>query len=176
MVRDLGLVVLSVTVAVILAETGALKSVLTGTQEWEILGSVMAGMFFVSVFTAAPAGVVLFEIAASNSIWEVAVFGGIGALIGDLFIFKFIKDSLSEDLRWIMGKLKKKKTPASPRFKFFRRIMPIVGAVIVASPLPDELGLAMMGISKMKTIVFIPLSFALNFVGILIIGLFAKGW
>jgi len=175
-IRDLGLIVLSIIVAVLLAKTGALQTILNSAQEWEALGSVIAGMFFVSAFTAAPAGVVLFEIASASSIWEVAFFGGIGALIGDLLIFRFIKDSLSEDPLWIMGKIKKKKAGASViRFGFLRYLMPVVGAVIVASPLPDEIGLAMMGLSKMKTIFFVPISFTLNFLGILIIGLFAKG-
>jgi len=44
----------------------------------------------------------------------------------------------------------------------------------VISPLPDELGLAMMGLSKMKTSLFIPISFILNSLGILAIGLITK--
>ncbi|KKR47070.1 MAG: hypothetical protein UT80_C0011G0001, partial [Parcubacteria group bacterium GW2011_GWC1_40_13] len=61
------------------------------------------------------------------------------------------------------------------RPKLFKWLIPFIGALIIASPLPDEAGLAMMGLSKMKTSVFIPISFALNFLGILAIGLFAKG-
>lgn len=173
--RDLGIITLSIVVAVILAKTGVLVDLLTSTQEWELLGSLIAGMFFVSIFTAAPAGVVLFEIAAANSIWEVALFGGIGALIGDLLIFRFIKDSLSEDIRWFMRKTKQERLISLFRFKFFRWFIPFIGALVIASPLPDEVGLAMMGFSKMKMAIFIPISFVLNFLGILVIGLFAKG-
>ncbi len=173
--RDLGIIILSIVIAVILARTGILTSILTSTQEVEILGSLIAGMFFVSIFTVAPAGVVLFEIAAANSIWEVALFGGIGALIGDLIIFRFIKDSLSEDIHWLVRKTKQERLVSIFRLKILRWIVPFIGALIVASPLPDEIGLAMMGLSKMKTSVFIPISFTLNFLGILIIGLFAKG-
>lgn len=173
--RDLGVVALSVVIAVILAKTGVLAGILTSTQEWELLGSLVAGIFFVSIFTAAPAGVVLFEIAIVNSIWEVALFGGIGALIGDLLIFRFIKDSISEDIHWLMRKTKQERLLAIFRPKLFKWLIPFIGALIIASPLPDEAGLAMMGLSKMKTSVFIPISFALNFLGILAIGLFAKG-
>ncbi|OGG78336.1 hypothetical protein A3A36_01450 [Candidatus Kaiserbacteria bacterium RIFCSPLOWO2_01_FULL_52_12b] len=102
MMRDLGVVILSIVVAFILAKTGAVAGILTSTHEWELLGSLVAGIFFVSIFTAAPAGVVFIEIAAANSIWEVALLGGIGALIGDLLIFSFIKDSISEDIHWLM--------------------------------------------------------------------------
>jgi len=173
-VRDLGIMVFSIIIAIILAKTGALASILTSTQEWRLLGSLVAGIFFVSIFTAAPAGVVLFEIAAVNSIWEVALFGGIGALIGDLIIFRFIKDGLSEDIHWLIRKTKQERLTSIFRLKLFRWLIPFIGALIVASPLPDEIGLAMMGLSKMKMSVFIPISFALNFFGILIIGLFAN--
>ena len=173
--RDLGVVALSIVVAIILAKTGALAGILTSTQEWVFLGSLVAGIFFVSIFTAAPAGVVLFEIAAANSIWEVALFGGIGALIGDLLIFRFIKDSISEDIHWLMRKTKQERLVSIFKPKLFKWLIPFIGALIIASPLPDEAGLAMMGLSKMRTSVFIPISFALNFLGILAIGLFAKG-
>lgn len=173
--RDLGAIAFSIVVAIILAKTGILEEVLTSTQEWRLLGSLIAGMFFVSIFTAAPAGVVLFEIAAANSIWEVAFFGGIGALIGDLLIFRFIKDSLSEDVAWLIRKTKQERLVSIFKLKLFRWIVPFVGAMIVASPLPDEIGLTMMGLSKIKTSVFVPVSFFLNFFGILLIGLFARG-
>jgi len=173
--RDLGIIALSIVIAVILAKTGILGSILTSTQEWRLLGSLIAGIFFVSIFTAAPASVVLFEIAAANSIWEVALFGAVGALIGDLIIFRFIKNNLSEDIHLLIRKTKQERLTSIFRLKLFRWLIPFIGALIVASPLPDEIGLTMMGLSKMKTSVFIPISFALNFFGILIIGLFAKG-
>ncbi len=172
--RDLSIIVLSIVIAVILAKTGVLAELFTSAQGWKILGSLIAGIFFVSIFTAVPAGVVLFEIAATNSIWEVALFGGIGALIGDLIIFRFIKDSLSEDIRLFMGKSGWRRLTAVLNVRLVRWMVPLIGALIVASPLPDEIGLTMMGLSKMKTSVFIPLSFLLNFFGILIIGAFAK--
>ena len=172
--RDLALIVFSIVAAIMLAKTGVLTGILANMQEWEFLGSFLAGMFFVSIFTAAPAAVVLFDIAASNSIWAVAFFGGVGALIGDILIFRFIKDSLAEDARWLIGKTKQEKVISIFQLKLFRRLSPFMGALVIASPLPDEIGLAMMSLSKMKTAVFAPLSFALNFVGILIVGLIAQ--
>ncbi len=171
-IRDFLFLVLSIMIAVILVKTGVLTSLLTSTQELRLIGSLIAGIFFVSLFTVAPASVALFEIAATHSIWEVALFGGIGALIGDLIIFRFIKDSVSEDVRWLVRQTKQERVLSifRPKFKW---LISFVGALIIVSPLPDEIGLAMMGLSKMKTSVFIPTSFILNFLGILIIGLFA---
>ena len=173
-IRDLVLIVFSIVAAIMLAKTGVLTGILANMQEWKFLGSFLSGMFFVSIFTAAPAAAVLFEIAASNSIWAVAFFGGAGALIGDILIFRFIKDSLAEDARWLIGKTKQERFFSIFQSKLFRWLIPFIGALAVASPLPNEVGLAMMGLSKMKTAVFVPLLFALNFVGILIIGLIAR--
>ena len=172
--RDLGIIILSIVIAVILVKTGALKSLLTSTQELKFVGSFLAGIFFVSVFTAAPATVVLAEIAQSNSVFWVALFGGLGALVGDLVIFRFVKDRLSADFLYLIKKSKSERLISIFRLKLFRWLIPFVGALIVASPLPDELGLTMMGLSKMKNSLFIPLSFLLNFLGIVAIGLIAK--
>ncbi|MDP1760078.1 MAG: hypothetical protein Q8L01_01300 [Candidatus Woesebacteria bacterium] len=174
LMRDLGIIILSIVIAVILVKTGALKSLLTSTQELKFIGSFVAGIFFVSVFTAAPATVVLAEIAQSNSIFWVAFLGGIGALVGDLVIFRFIKDTLSADFLYLIKKSKSERLISIFKLKLFRWLVPFAGALIVASPLPDELGLTMMGLSKMKTSLFIPLSFLLNFLGILAIGFITK--
>jgi hypothetical protein len=41
-----------------------------------------------------------------------------------------------------------------------------LGALIIASPLPDEFGLALMGISRMRALVLMPISFVMNALGI----------
>ena len=172
--RDLALVVLSVFIAIILAKTGALKDLIASTQEMRFIGSFMAGILFVSVFTVAPATVTLGEIAQSNSVIVVAIFGGLGALVGDFLIFRFARDRISQDFTYLVKISKSERLVSIFKLKLFRLLIPFIGALIVASPLPDEVGLAMLGLSRIKTSVFIPLSFLLNSAGILIIGLIAK--
>ena len=174
LVRDLVLVIFSVLVAIILAKTGALKDLITSTQEMRFIGSFIAGIFFVSVFTAAPATVALGEIAQSNSVIVVAILGGLGALIGDLIIFRFVEDRVSEHFSYLIKVSKTERIVSIFKLKLFRWIIPFVGALVIASPLPDEIGVAMLGLSKMKNSYFILLSFLLNSAGILIIGLIAK--
>jgi len=170
LMKDLGIIAISIVVAIIAVKTEALKDLLTSSQESRIVGSFLAGMFFVSAFTIAPASVALVEIAQANSLFLVAFFGGLGALVGDLIIFRFIKDRLSEDFIYLIKKARQERFLSVFRLQFFKFFTPFVGALIVASPLPDEVGLAMMGFSKMKSIIFIPVSFFLNFLGILAIG------
>lgn len=174
LIIDLGALALSVFVAIILAETGTLESFITSTQEMRFIGSFVAGILFVSVFTAAPATVALGEIAQSNSAITVAIIGGLGALAGDLIIFRFVRDRVSEDFSYLVKISKSERLVSVFNLRLFRWMVPFVGALIVASPLPDEIGVAMMGLSKIKTSVFIPLSFLLNAIGILVIGLIAQ--
>lgn len=174
LIKDAGIIGISIAVALLLAKTGAVREILHVTQGFWFLGSFIAGLFFTSVFTTAPATIVLAGIAQSNSIFWVAFLGGIGALVGDLVIFRFIKERLSADFLYLIKKSESERLISIFRLKLFRWLFPLVGALIVASPLPDELGLAMMGLSKMKTSLFIPLSFLLNFLGITVIGLIAK--
>jgi len=50
----------------------------------------------------------------------------------------------------------------------------LVGGLIIVSPFPDEIGVSLLGFSKMRTSWFISLSFVFNFTGILLVGWVAK--
>lgn len=174
LMRDLAIIAFSVAIAISAVKMGTLKALLAYTEEGELIGSFVAGIFFTSVFTTALATVTLAEIAQSHSVIWVAFFGGMGALVGDLVIFHFIKTRLSEDISFLVKATRSERLVSIFRLRLFKWLIPFIGALIVASPLPDELGLAMLGFSKMKTLVFVPISFTLNFLGILVIGLIAK--
>ena len=88
LLKDIAIIVLSIVVAVILVKTDALIKILTSTKELELLGSFIAGAFFTSIFTTAPAIVTLGEIAQANSLVVTALLGGAGAVVGDLIIFQ----------------------------------------------------------------------------------------
>ncbi len=173
--QDIAIIFLSILVAVVLVKTEILTRILTSTKELELFGSFVAGMFFTSVFTTAPAIATLGEIAHANSIFLTALFGGIGAVVGDLIIFRFVRDKLSEHLmELIKHEGAGKRVRALFRLRSFRWLTALVGGLIIASPLPDELGISLLGCEKMKTSRFIPLSFAFNTLGIFLIGLVAK--
>ncbi len=173
--QDAAVVSLSVIIALILVRTHILASILTSSKELEWLGSFIAGIFFTSIFTTAPAIVALGEIARANSVFFTALLGGMGAIAGDLIIFTFMKDRVAEHFADLAERNMKVKVMKSLfELKFFRWITFFVAGLIIASPLPDELGVSLLGFSKMKTSSFIILSFASNFVGIALIGLVAK--
>lgn len=172
--RDFAIIALSVAVALLLVKTGLVSDLLASVSGFWLIGSFIAGMLFVSVFTVAPAAAVLIELFQLNSLLGVALAGGLGALLGDWVVFRFLRDRVAGDLSYLLKHSGLRRLIAVFRLRCFRWLMPLVGALIVASPFPDEIGLALMGLSRLRTAVFLPLSFALNFLGILVIGLAVK--
>lgn len=173
--HDLSIVALSVLVAIILVKADILSNLLLSTSNFEFLGSFIAGLFFTSVFTTAPAIATLGEIAQNGSLLQTAVWGALGAVVGDIVIFQFIRDKLSVHFVDIIKHNSAwRRFRALFRLKYFRWFTFMLGGLIIASPFPDELGISLLGFSKMKTSSFIPLSLFFNFLGILAIGLVAR--
>lgn len=169
--HDFFMIALGVTLAFFLVETGLLDLFVDVVGDYYILASFIAGIFFTSVFTIAPASVALVHIAENAPISSVAIFGAFGAMCGDLILFFFIRDRFTEDLMATMKKSTVRHILRSFHFGFLRWLSPIVGAFIIASPLPDEFAITLLGMSKVRTVIFMPLAFVMNGLGIyLLIG------
>ncbi len=175
LIEDAIIILLSIFVAVILVKSQVIVTLLESLEDYMLMGSFFAGLFFTSIFTTAPSIVALAEISQMHSIIPVAFFGALGALIGDLIIFKFIKDRLSDHLMETMKhQIDGIKFSFRHHLKFFRWVTFFIGGIIIASPLPDEIGVGLLGLSKMNMKWFVPVAFIGNFIGILFIGLVAN--
>lgn len=172
--KDFRIIIFSIVFSILLLDGGFIRLLFQGIHELKYLGSFIAGVFFTSIFTTAPATAFFIEAVKFNSLLPVAFFGGLGAVFGDLVIFRFAKDRLKDDILYLLKQSKKERFVSIFKLKFFRWLLPFFGALIIASPLPDELGLLMMGISNTKNSLFILLSFSFNFLGILAIGLITQ--
>ena len=168
-------VVASILVAFLLNEGGAFEAIIKGAESKRLLGSFVAGLFFTSFLTTAPAILVLGKIAAeSSSIIPIALVGGAGAVIGDLLIFSFVRDTIALDARKIVCNSKTKRIAGICTGRIFRFVTPVIGALIIASPFPDELGLSLLGFSRIKLSLFIPISYIMNTLGIAAIATLAQ--
>ncbi len=173
--QDIAIVALSVILALIMVKTKLLSGFLTSFSGFESLGSLIAGLFFTSIFTTAPAIVTLGEIARYGSVLNTAFFGAIGAVLGDMVIFHFVRDRLSDHFMELMKHERWwKRVHTVFKLRYFRWFTFLLGGIILASPFPDELGISLLGMTKMKTSRFVQISFIFNFIGILIIGLLVK--
>lgn len=165
----------SVVAAILLVQTQAIPAVLDSVKSLHLIGSFVAGLFFTSIFTTVPAIVALGEISnASGALIQTAFVGSIGAVIGDLIMFNFVRDRLSQHLVEVF----KHRSPVRRllmvfRVRHMRWLTFLVGGLVIASPLPDELGIGILGFARLTTARFIAISFLFNFIGIVIIGLVA---
>ncbi len=171
--KDLLYISIGIVGAIFLSGNGFIDFTirLLGGQE---LASFVAGVFFTSAFTIAPASVALAHIGQLADIHTVTLWGGLGAMCGDLLLFLFIRDKFSKDLREAFKPLFIKHIVSSFHIGFMKWLAPLLGAAIIASPLPDELGLALMGLSKTKTLVLIPVAFVMNVIGVYLVISFAQ--
>jgi hypothetical protein len=161
--------ILSLIIFFYFAEYPFVKNAIHSISNLGVLGAFIAGMFFVSTFTVAPASLVLFYLAKELNIFEVVFFAGVGSTVGDYIIFRFLKDQVFHELKPIFMKVgghKVRKLFATP---YFAWLAPLVGAIIIASPFPDEIGIGLLGVTKLKDWQFIILTFVLDCLGIFFI-------
>lgn len=166
LVYDLIIIAVGIFVALVLAKVGFIDYLISIVGNYHVLASFIAGIFFTSAFTLAPASVALVRIAEYAPIETIALWGGLGALCGDLVLFFFIRDRFYNDLIKAIKPSVRHHIFRSFHLGFLKWLAPLVGAAVIASPLPDELGIALLGMSKIKLSFLIPISLAMNILGI----------
>ena len=174
--KNTTLLILSLVLLFVLSQQPTFKSFVSYIGNFGYIGAFIAGAFFVSIFTVAPSALVLFFIAETLNPFGVAIFAGAGAVIGDYLIFRFLRDRVFNELKPMFLKnggnilVKLFKTP------YFIWLLPLVGAFIIASPFPDEVGIGLLGASKLKSWQFISLSLILNSIGIFLVIITARSF
>lgn len=167
-------VFISVLLAIILAQNQIFKDWLLHLGSLEYIGALLAGMLFVSSFTAAISIVVIGIMAENLNPMALGLIGGVGAVIGDYLIFKLVRSHLQGELAMLFGKDGTSYVKTLIRSRYIAWMLPIIGVFIIASPLPDEMGVSLLGISKISEAKFILISYISNAVGILMIASVAK--
>ncbi|MGV8142771.1 MAG: hypothetical protein ACP5NS_04005 [Candidatus Pacearchaeota archaeon] len=136
---------------------------------WSIF---LAGLLFSYGFTT-PFAIGIFVFAEPSNIFLASVIAGVGAFLADLVIFTFIRFNMMDEFQ----RLQKTK-PLRSFDSFFHKyvnvrlqkvILYVVAGFIIASPLPDEIGVLLLaGLSKTHPVVFGIISFTFNTLGIFV--------
>lgn len=167
--KNITLFLVSIMFALWVTKFEELHTLLLRLGDWGYVGAFFAGFLFVSTFTVATGFVILLVLAESLNVLELAFIAGLGAVLGDLIIFRFVKDGLIKEIEPIYKSLGGGQINRVLQTKYFSWSFPVIGAAIMASPLPDELGVSLLGLSKLKTYQFIIISFGLNVIGIVLL-------
>ena len=164
---------------ILLALTFLAATLLYGGREILLLHEAVVGAGYVGVFatgmlysygfTAAPATAILLIAADGVNPVAASLIGGVGGLISDLVIFRFLRTSLSSEIKRLarerpIRRLRK----AIP--KYMRKpLIPILAGLIIASPLPDEIGVFLLASTGISLRLFSLEDYLLSTVGIFLI-------
>lgn len=166
---------LSVIYAFVLFNSPTFRGVLTSLGGMGYVGAFIGGMLFVSTFSVSIGMVALIMLAKVLHPAEMLVFAGLGAFAGDMIIFQYVRSrGLVDEIKHFFEYFGGDHLQHLFHTKYFAWSLPVIGALIMASPLPDELGVSLMGISKMSPYKFAALSLLLNGVSIFTIIFFAS--
>lgn len=160
------LLVIAIALFIVFLDSAIMVAFFEWSTELGYIGAFIAGMLFVSLFTATPAVVVLFELAQGNDPWGVALWATAGSLVGDYIILNIFEDKFVDEFNLIMRKMGMNRTMRKLRTKRYRVFEGVLGFAVVASPLPDEIGLALLDISHLSKFRILVLCAIANFAGI----------
>jgi len=167
------LFVIAILIAYFIFKNNLIFNFISGLENLSYLGIFINGILIAFGFTA-PIAIALFLVFQPQNIFIAALIGGLGALTGDLFIFKFVKISFQDEF----NRLKNTKTlklfsnvidrNLNKKIKFY--LLFLFAGFLIASPLPDEAGVTLLaGLTKIKSYVLAITSFILHTIVIYLI-------
>jgi hypothetical protein len=165
--------VLAIVLAYVIFSNPSVANYVSSIENIGYIGIFIAGMLLPLGFTA-PFAIGLFVTLNVEHIFILSLVAGFGAMLSDLLIFYFIRLSFMDEIKRLertklvrevenhtIHHLKK-------HFKIY--LMYIFAGFIIASPLPDEVGVVMLaGLTKIRQSIFIPMSYVLHVLGILLL-------
>jgi hypothetical protein len=171
--------ILGITIFVILLDGAVLNGLFQFIERLDYLGGLIAGLLLASFFTAAPAIVLVVHLAQNNlDPLILAVLIGLGSALADLFLILFFEERIYHELVPVFRRL---------RFKWAGRKRPrrrrkmsapllLLGSFIIMTPLPDEVGIGLLGISRFPQIFIFIICLALNTLGAALTILTVRGF
>lgn len=173
------MLIISITASYILFNTFTFQHFVHGLNAYSYLGIFIAGMLFTFGFSAPFAVAFFVAINGDVNIIDAALVGGFGAFIGDIIIFNLIRFSFMDELTRIkhfhMFQTFNRIFQKNILFRIRTYLTLVLAGIIIASPLPDEIGVAMLaGFTEVNEKAFAVISFILNSMGILVILLLAS--
>ena len=153
--------------AFILSTLPWVNNFLANLHTFGYIGALIGGIFYVYSFTVGIGIMIIVILSKSLPILPLVFISSFGSMLGDTLLFKITKDNLKDELLAIYKIIDK--TQIIRKFLYHQKIkwiLPILGITIIASPLSNELGIMLLGVSDIKKRYFMPASFLLNGAGL----------
>lgn len=160
---------LSIYGAYFTIQSGILSEVLEKLLPVRFLAEIFAGFLFTSFLTIPLSLASIYVLSQDGNPIQIALLGGLGAMTADLIIAKIFRDSLFQDVSTLTRDLKLKRLFHFAKASYFNHFAPLIGILIIASPLPDEAGIVLLSVSKLKMHEIMAITYLINAIGIFII-------
>ncbi len=167
--RNLLLLILGVILAVIFSQASWFTGDLGHLGNLSYLVAFVAGMMFASTFTVATGALILLNLAKEIPPLGLIILGGLGAVTTDFLIFHFIKDDVVQEITPIYDEITGSHLKKLLHTRYFAWTLPVLGAIIILSPLPDELGISLLGVEQVKTGRFMIISLVSHTIGMVVL-------
>jgi uncharacterized membrane protein YdjX (TVP38/TMEM64 family) len=184
--KNLFLFFLSLVLAYFMLKNEESLSFLKSLNHLGYFSAFLAGMLFTSSLTVAPATALIYTLGSAFNPLALAFIGAFGSLLSDYLIFRFVKHRLIDEIKLLQEEINNFLKPVTKGFipkdlklrlyiwqkttqSRFKWLIPAIAGFIIASPLPDEFGVALLGAAKYETKRFAILSYFLNFMGIFLV-------
>ena len=170
--KNLIILIVSIFVAYKIISSEFIPSVLTNLGSFGYLGSFFVGILFSYGFSTAPAAATIFLLAKSINPFLLAAIAAFGGMVGDLIIFKFVREHLVEEIKFIISEELHLKIPFTSRIMrsaALKKIIPAIAGIFMTLPLPGEIAMILFGSVKYELKKVALLSYIFNFIGILCI-------
>ncbi|MCS7106353.1 MAG: hypothetical protein NZ942_03490 [Candidatus Aenigmarchaeota archaeon] len=194
--RNTILFLISIFIAYLILRNEVFEKTLYNLGRAGYLGSFFSGVLYAFSLSVAISTAIFYKMGKYLNPLFIAFIGAFGSVLSDYFIFRFVRDNLVDEIKLLVNNTSKKviktfkssifykifpfsnlalsetferlwfKISRSKKWKFF---ISLLGCCIIASPLPDELGIALLGSIKLESRKFVIFSYLLNLIGIFLI-------
>lgn len=167
------MLLLSIFTAYYLFSSQFITSKIQLLQSFSYLGIFFAGILFSFGFSA-PFALGLFITLQPQNIFLASIIGAVGSVISDLVIFKFIQFSFADEFKRLNNEKPIKEISFMIKnnlgLKASTYLFYLFAGILLASPLPDEVGVAMLaGLTTIKPSFLGIISFITHAIGIFIL-------
>ncbi|MBU0953325.1 MAG: hypothetical protein KKA90_02810 [Nanoarchaeota archaeon] len=169
--QKLAIFIVSAIITVVIMTTPWFQESLLSLGDLGHIGAFIIGFFFSYGMTTIPAIAAFTILAKTMNPFLLALVGAFGAVLSDYLIFHIVRDDIVT-----MAKMKAWRIRIHPKWHLIlhlRKLAPLLGGLILASPLPDEVAMAVFGVGHLKNKMWLAITFTAKFFAILVIALAA---
>jgi hypothetical protein len=139
----LGVILIVLFISIILILLGLDKVISVQLSKFGVLGAVVAGAFYTFGISTPMAMAVIIDMMQMDGALSFALTASITAATVDCVLFSVMRDTLESNSKKLLQNIRK-------NHKWLMQFSPAIGFFIFGLPLPDELALALLEITKIN--------------------------